>query len=169
MNYVLSETETELAQKLGRARCSAKNKAIIFNDSGYHDNPDRAFPHILGIKAEIAYSAITGIPLDTELYENKGDESDFGGIEIKSSSWLGNDIELKVKVSEYDRKNPYGYVLARVQGESVEFIGAISRRRFDREKYLRRHKFVDNFCVMSHSLKPLLPYFIRGELRFINF
>ncbi len=166
MKYVLNEEEILLAEKIGRARCFGKNKTIVNNDSGYHDVKDRAFPHVIGVKSEIAYAKISGKMIDLSVYEFSGDSSDFDGIEIKTSTWRGDDIELKIKVSEFNRKRPIGYVLCRCLDNEITFLGCISRERFDKEKYLRRHKFVDNFCVQKDTLKKALPIVNNGRVDF---
>jgi hypothetical protein len=120
LNYTLSPEQLILAEKIGRSRCNAKNIDIRFHDSDYHSyNGDRAFPHIIGVKAEIAYAALTGQEVNTSFYSDHGDKSDFGIIEIKSTALMGDGVELLVKVSEYHRKKPQLYILARVIDDTV--------------------------------------------------
>tara|TARA_Y100000004_G_C8762459_1_gene347150 strand:+ start:93 stop:617 length:525 start_codon:yes stop_codon:yes gene_type:complete len=162
--YILSESEIKLAEKIGRRRCFSKNRTIVQNDSGYHQERDRSFPHVIGVKAEIAYASVAGKTVNQDYFEFTGDQDDFDGIEVKTSTWRGEDIELKVKVSEYRRKNPIGYVLCRLIGNEVTFMGSINRKRFDNEKYLRKHKFVENYCVLAKQLSPKLPVKIDSKI-----
>jgi hypothetical protein len=144
---------------LGTARNAAKPDGIRQTDSGYHShNADRAHPHRLGIAAEIAYAVIAKKPLDERIMSS-GDISDFDGIEIKASTWMGDDIELKVKKSEYAKKSPICYVLARVPEDLsfVEFMGCVSRVRFDKENYSKKHKFVENLCMEAKDLNKSIP------------
>lgn len=151
--------QIQYIEKIGKARCEAKPGNIKYNDSNYHsDNGERDYPHILGFAAEYAYSILTGKPVDDRILSH-GDNIDFDGIEIKSSTWEGSDIELKIKKKEYDRKKPIVYVLARVAKnyDRVQFIGSISRSKFDVSKYEKKHKFVENWCMFGKDLKPIIP------------
>lgn len=169
--YVLSEEQRSLAEKIGKARCEAKSARFRYNDSGFHSyNGDRAFPHILGVCAEIAYANLTNKKLDEAIYE-KGDETDFDGIEIKTSTWRGDDIELKVKAKEYAKKTPKAYVLARIDEnyKSVQFMGSISRIKFEQIKYLKKHKLVENYCVEARKMSKGLAVYENEILKLIKF
>lgn len=167
----LTPEQIKKAWEIGTARNAAKPDGIRQNDSGYHsDNADRAHPHRLGIAAEIVYSQLTGLPLDERIMSS-GDTSDFGGIEIKSATWMGEDIELKVKKTEYERKRPKIYVLARVAQDIrfVEFIGCVGRDRFEREKYEKKHKFVINYCMQGCDLRKALPIVEDDSIKLVPF
>ena len=169
--YVLTEEERLLAEKIGKARCEAKSARFRYNDSGFHSyNGDRAFPHILGVCAEIAYANLTNTKLDENIYA-KGDDTDFDGIEIKTSTWKGDDIELKVKTKEYVKKTPKAYVLARIDEEykTVQFVGSISRKKFEQIKYERKHKFVENYCVEARKMSKGLAIVDEGILKLVKF
>ncbi len=165
--YKLSEDERNLAVELGRKRNLAKEAKLRNIVCGY-SNPET--PHILGICAEIAYAKITNRKLDENLYAI-GDYSDFTGIEIKTSTWRGIDIELKVKISEFERKYPIAYVLARIDKNytTVEFIGSISRHRFDKLKYIKKHKFVENYCVSGKQIRKGLAFVEDNILKISDF
>lgn len=155
----LTEEQKQKIWSLGNARNDAKPDGIRQTDSGYHShNSDRAHPHRLGLAAEIAYSHIANKPLDDRVMPS-GDISDFDGIEIKASTWMGSDIELKVKKTEHGRKVPLCYVLARVAEDLsfVEFIGCVARRRFDKENYPKKHKYVENLCMEAKDLTKSIP------------
>lgn len=163
---VFSEEMKGLAHVIGQARCNAKSPHVRVQDSGYHSfNSDRAFPHIIGVAAEIAYSVLVGVPIDKDLFPH-GDTCDFNGIEVKASTWQQADIELKIKHSEFEKKKPLAYVLARVDLSlvSVEFVGSISRDRFTEVKYSRHHKFVDNYCVYGKTLFNGLAVNVDGQV-----
>jgi len=157
LDYLLSEDEAMLAETVGRKRCETKNENIRFNDSGYHkDNSDRSYPHIIGIKSEIAYAAITHQTIDMNFFSDHGDESDFKHVEIKSCTRMDDNAELLVKVSEYKRKQPTYYILARVKDNLVQFLGSISRKNFDIRKSEVTH-FAYNYCVPALVLAKWLP------------
>ena len=158
------------AKRIGQARCEAKPPEIRRNDSGFHsNNNDRSYPHMIGAIAELAYAFVTDQEIDRRIFDG-GDSVDFSGIEVKSSTWVGDDIELKIKKSEYERKKPIGYVLCRVDPENwtVEFMGCIDRKTFDKIKYPRKHKYVDNWCVEAKSLIKGIVYIKNGKLQGIK-
>ena len=164
----LTQVQKEMAVKIGRARCAAKPKSVRYNDSGFHNyNSDRSYPHVLGAACEVIYSYISKIPMDERIMEH-GDEVDFNGVEIKGSTWIGDDIELKIKKSEYFRKIPSAYNLCRVDKklEWVEFIGCISRKRFDIIKKSKKHKFVENWVVEAKDLKKSIIKIEDGKIPF---
>jgi hypothetical protein len=165
--YKLSEDERNLAVELGKKRNQAKEAKLRNIVCGY-SNPET--PHILGICAEIAYAKITNRKLDENLYAI-GDNSDFDGIEIKTSTWRGIDIELKVKISEFNRKHPMAYVLARIDKDytTVEFVGSISRQKFDKIKYIKKHKFVENYCVSGNQIRKGLAFVEDNILKISDF
>jgi hypothetical protein len=165
--YKLSTDERKLAEELGRRRNDAKPPSIRNKMCGYSDP---AFAHILGICSEIAYAKITNKKIDEKIYLI-GDEFDFYKIEIKTSTWKGSDIELKIKVKEFERKNPMAYILARIDKEytTVEFIGSITRQKFDVIKYKKHHKFVDNYCVSAEQLTKGLAFIHDGKVKFTTF
>ena len=165
--YKLSEEQRKFAEKIGRKRNDAKDESFRYKSCGYKDP---AFAHILGICAEIAYANITNRKLDENIYDI-GDDSDFDGIEIKTATWKGDDIELKIKSDEYKRKKPLAYILARIDENytTVEFVGSISREKFDKIKYEKRHKFVDNLCVCGNQMSKGLAFLEDDVLKIVKF
>ena len=163
LNYTLTDEQMNDAKKIGFDRCNAKDPDIRSNDSDYHDGDlGREFPHEMGAIAEVAFSAITGMKINRELHSRSGDECDFGLIELKSASHIGDDIYLKVKMEEFDKKKtPQAYVLARVTGNLVQFIGAIRRKKFEKVGFRRIFKSGGplNFCATRSSLDLCLPYY----------
>lgn len=156
----------EFCEHYGRLRCNAKQPHIRQQDSGYHDSQDRALPHIIGLRGELAYSLITHKPIDTRIFSH-GDDTDFDGVEIKSSTWPHPDIEIKIKQKEYFKKTPKHYVLSRVVNNNVTFIGCIRRLRFDYTKYSKSHGHQLNFCVNASELARFLPVYSNNKLSII--
>lgn len=141
----------------GQARCGAKPEDIRFNDSGFHEDANRAYPHVVGMAAEIAYSRVTGRPFDRTIGKS-GDKYDFpGGVEVKCSMFKGKDVELKIKVGEYSRKRPNLYVLCRVSNDlkTVEILGEISREKFDKVKHKKNYGHRDNWVCGLNDLTPV--------------
>ncbi len=173
-SLVLSQEDIDKAEKIGKARCEAKPLSFRFNDSNYHsNNSDRSFPHIIGALAEIAYSKAVNKPMDEEIYDH-GDKTDFNGIEIKATTWDGIDPELIIKQKEYNKKSPLAYVLIRIDKDyktgKIEFIGSISRERFDKLKYERTHKYSPNYCVKGSELaKGIAIINSEGKLELVKF
>lgn len=148
---VLSAEQVDQAVSLGNCRCQAKPDDIRPHDSGYHEDDDRSFPHRLGALGEMAYAKYTGRSIDRSFSAN-GDDMDFVGVEVKTSTFGGNGVELKVKVREWNRKQPLLYVLARVDPESlevVELVGEINRNDFDEHKKLVNYGHQDNYVIQK--------------------
>lgn len=170
-----TRAEQDLIERLAAARVKAKDKSIRNNRSDWHDRKDallmlqqmsaeireeeseelllRAYPNMIGIAAEMKFHIITQLAMDLRLLRG-GDTTDFNRVEIKGATWPYYDIELKISQEEYKRKFPLVYNLARVSKDysKVEWIGSISRVRFDRIKYARRHKFNDNWAVCAPDM-----------------
>jgi hypothetical protein len=191
-----------LAKYIGKRRTQAKPASIRYNDSDYHlSTSDRSHPHIIGAACELAYAEITNQEPDLNFHP-KGDIIDFNGIEIKSSTYNGKDIELKVKVSEFQRKKDLtkAYILCRTDEKIsfVEFIGCISKERFDKIKREKTYKFKrvtkgsdvpfdsfdsnkskdskvvakknppKNWVVQAKDLKQAIVYIKNGQFKFIE-
>lgn len=157
MKITLTRYQIIEACSFGRARCGAKPQDIRFNDSGYHDDKDRAYPHMVGMAAEIAYSRVTGKPFDRTI-KSSGDGYDFpGGVEVKCSMFMGRDVELKIKLREYSRKRPSKYVLCRVSKDlkTVEILGEITREKFDKIKKKKNYGHQDNWVCGINDLTPV--------------
>lgn len=157
MKIILTRYQMIEARSFGQARCGAKPHNVRSNDSGYHEEEDRAYPHMVGMAAEIAYSRVTGMPFD-RVIGAVGDSCDFpDGTEVKGSMFMGKNIELKIKVSEYSRKKPNKYVLCRVSKDlkTVEIIGEITRTKFDKIKKKKRYGHKDNWVCGAEHLSPV--------------
>lgn len=161
--YKLSEEERRLAKELGMARNNAKHESFRDKDR-FKINTESSYAHILGISAEIAYAALTDQKINEEIY-SLGDEMDFDGVEIKAATWPHKNIELKIPFAEYKKKNPRIYVLARIDKNytTVEFIGSISRKTFDKLKYCKKHTQVNNWCVNENQMSKVLAFFKDGK------
>jgi len=132
---LLTLKDRKHAEKLAKKRVQAKPKHIRFNDSGYHDNPHRWYPHMIGLLGEMAFSKITGMPINEEIYAG-GDRGDFGTLEIKTRMCKDRNPLLIVKKREWERKSPKRYILMRLDPsqEEAEVLGWISRGEFDELK-----------------------------------
>jgi hypothetical protein len=153
MKVILTDCQVEFARELAKKRHEAKN--ISFKNSGILTNTRKTTlveeyiysrehkPHFLGLLGEIAYASITGQKIDTKIYSVRDSGFDVGNVEIKTSTWMGSGVELKIKKQEFEQKHPDKYVLARIDENKffiVELVGQISRRNFDRFKSIKQYK-----------------------------
>jgi hypothetical protein len=172
--YKLSQEERRLAERIGKARNNAKHTS--FRNSNCR-GLDSEHSHILGASSEIAYASIINKKIDENIYPF-GDDTDFPGlrkdpkkgIDLKTSLWPYIDIELKIKMEEYMRKIQLAYILTRTDKNytTVEFIGSISREKFDRIKYKKTHRF-DNWCVSGEQLSKGLAFIEDDTLKIVRF
>ena len=152
MKILLNDRQIEFARELAKRRHEAKDKS--FKNSGILTDTkkktlveeyiyDRSHkPHFLGLLGEIAYAAMVGKKIDTVIYSVRDRGFDVGNAEIKTSTWHGNDIELKIKQKEFHTKHPDNYVLVRVNEHyftRVELIGQIKREDFDKYKTTKQY------------------------------
>ena len=103
-------------------------------------------PHFLGLLGEMAYAKATGGEINKEIY-NRGDDhtGDVGRVEVKTSTWMGPDIDLKITQREVEdiENQPKRYALMKVNESNfseVEFIGEISRDDFIKKATKKRYK-----------------------------
>jgi len=111
----------------------------------YIDN-NKYLPNFLGIVGEIAYARFIGGEIDESLYATHGDDGsgDVGSVEVKVSTFMTDDVELKIPERDYkDKMRPDKYVLCRVNRATpsvVEIIGEVSAERFDAEKKVKQYR-----------------------------
>ena len=170
MKVILNDCQVEFARELAKNRHEAKN--ISFKNSGILTNTKKTTlveeyiysrehkPHFLGLLGEIAFASTTGQKIDTKIYSVRDTGFDVGNVEIKTSTWMGGDIELKIKKKEFEQKHPDKYVLARIEENKffiVELVGQISREDFDRYKSIKQYKPNNpvNYVVGMNHLTPI--------------
>jgi len=177
LNYLLSDEEEKLVIEIAHDR--AYSKEGEWKQPGYHkERSDRAYPGEIGIRTELAYSKLTGLPMNMAIYRYHGDPYDFGTkdmpIELKTSTHIGNDVELKVKQDEYEKKISLIYIGAQINKNNmnlVKFLGCISREKLDRIKYEKQY-FENgplNWVCQATDLQPFLPYYKDGKWFRIDF
>lgn len=108
----------------------------------------------------MAYASAVGGRIDTNIYSVRDTGADIGDVEVKTSTWMGNDIELKVQKKHFETKKPSKYVLVRIDENAfrtVEVLGEISWEDFNRHKTIRQYKSNGpvNYIVGTRYLKPL--------------
>lgn len=156
-------------EEIGRKR-HFKKKPEIRDYRQITEGPDS---HESGACVEFAYSLITGIDIDTRLFDDHGDDYDFNGVDVKGSSWPKSNIELKVPVYNYEKKKSKVkyYVLARFSKDykTIEFLGSIDIDRFDKIKYKEFHRQW-NWTVLAKDLDKVIPFITKegAEVRFIK-
>lgn len=166
--YYLSEEQIAFAKMQAKLRNEAK--PLNIREKSRRGNHTSYKSHELGITAEIAYGDVANEKIDLTIHPH-GDSVDFWGREVRGATWKGRNIELKVKLSEYLRKTPNIYILTRVSEDLtyVEFIGYITREKFDKVKYIKNYGYGDNYCVGEDQLTKGLPVVINGEMKYISF
>jgi len=160
----LSAEECDRYEEVANRQCNAKIDGIREKDSDYHrnqnlsDKSDRALPHRIGMLGSVAYGKHMGLFVDEKVFETHGDKEDFHNVEVKTSTWMGAGVELKIKVSEYNRKSPRKYVLARIDARDtirVALVGEISRDKFDKAKRLKNYGNQDCWVIGAKELDPI--------------
>ena len=136
-----------------------QSRKTKLNDFLYHFTHK---PHYIGVAGEFAYSVITCQDIDEKIYDIRDTGFDVGRAEIKTSTWGGEDIELKIKKTEYELKHPDKYVLMYLNENSFETIyciGEISREDFDKYKVEKQYgpKNPINYVVGKKHLSPTKP------------
>lgn len=123
-------------------RMTSKYKTALVNFIG--DVRHKA--HFLGLLGEMAYAKAAGGEVNKEIY-NGGDDhtGDVGRVEVKTSTWMGPDIDLKITQREVEdiENQPERYALMRVNESNfsnVEFVGEISRDDFIKKATKKRYK-----------------------------
>ena len=156
----LTKKEVSFAKKLAKKRHNAKNafirnRGILMREGSVYD------PHTIGLIGEMAYAKFTGEKIDEEIYALRDKGQDFNKVEVKTITYFGDgEPELKIKQKEFEAKNPEVYVLARVDKKklvSVELLGKISRKDFDKNKIAKRYgRFnPDNWIVPLSLMEKL--------------
>jgi hypothetical protein len=171
MVITLEDKQIELAREWAKRRHEAKH--ISFKNKGMlvgrqkpktlveeyiYDKTHKA--HFLGLLGEIAYAAAVGAKIDTQIYDVRDTGADVNGVEIKTSTFTGHGVELKIPQDEFKKKCPQKYVLARLNENLfnvVELIGEITREDFDQYKAIKQYGPNNpiNYIVGTHHLKPI--------------
>lgn len=153
LKVILNDCQIEFARELAKRRHEAKN--ISFKNSGILTDTNKTTlveeyiydkkhkPHFLGLLGELAYALVTRQKVDTTIYSIRDSGFDVGDVEVKTSTWSGPSIELKIKQKEFETKRPAKYVLARANETTfnvIELIGYITREDFDRFKISKQYK-----------------------------
>jgi hypothetical protein len=169
---VLTDAEIDHIRDLAARRVKKKRGSTRKQTSGWnsYDREDRSYPHAVGLAAELAYALETGTPLD-ESVRTGGDAGDFVGVEVKATTHTRPPFVLAVKQEDYATRMPLAYVLAKVSADlrTVEFLGSISRERFDRRKLEQRGKFALNWAVGSAELAAGLAVVRDSSLELLSF
>jgi len=134
--------EIEYLKKIAHKRHEAKD--LSFRDSGVLMNTKNMYdPHIIGIIGEAAYGKVIGQEIDHNIYKVRDPNQDFDDIEVKTLTYFGaGEPQLKIKVKEYEIKQPNLYVLTRIDKRNlnrVEILGEITRKKFDLVKKKKRY------------------------------
>lgn len=152
MKINLSKDQLEHAKVLAAKRHEAKDISFR-NSKRLHGNIKKTKvdhyvldithkAHFLGVLGEIAYAQVVNGKIDTNIYELRDNGSDVGDVEVKASTWMSGDIELKVQKKHFETKFPKKYVLVRIDENNfdcVEVVGEITREEFDKNKKIKQY------------------------------
>lgn len=169
MRIVLKNEQIKYAKELAKKRHEAKN--IKFKNTGILTNTSKSTlvekyiydkshkPHFLGLLGEMAYATVSKKNIDTNIYSVRDSGFDVGDAEVKTSTWMGKNIELKIKKNEFESKCPSKYILARIDENKfnvIELIGEISREDFNKYKVVKQYRPDNpiNYVVGIEHLKP---------------
>lgn len=119
---LLAPNQLEYAKHVGMKRLSNKYKIKTYGVPN----------SVLGAIGEYAFSLHSGMPFDDNIYKFGDGGADFpDGTDVKTSSFTGQDVELKVS-KKYN--NVRRYVLAqyneKVNTYAVKLVGEISYENF---------------------------------------
>ena len=173
---LINLSNEELYEALDLATKRHESKHVSFRDSGPKMTKKyktklvdfigdvRYKPHFLGLLGEIAYAKFVGGKVNKEIYSG-GDnhKGDVGRVEVKTSTWFGPNIELKITEREVDKieNQPEKYALMRVNEEifwKIEFVGEINRKDFIKKAIKKKYKpeYPMNYILDGGELvKPL--------------
>jgi hypothetical protein len=170
MKIKLNSEQLEYAKNLASKRHESKNISFR-NAHRLHKNLKKSKldhyilhithkAHFLGVLGEMAYAKIVNDKIDENIYEVRDTGADVGDVEVKTSTWKGNDIELKVQKNHFETKFPKKYVLVRIDEnnfDEIEVIGEITREDFDKKKKIKQYapNYPINYIVGMNSLNLL--------------
>jgi hypothetical protein len=175
MKIKFSQEEITEAISLAIARHEAKNNFIknkhvlgAFKESSLESlfSDKRHKHHFIGILGEMAYAKYTNQQIDKNIYALRDTGADVGEVEVKTSTWMGDDVELKVTKAHFESKKPKKYVLVRIDENNyteAELLGEITRNKFSRvkkEKCYGINKYNGSLLPMNYivGLKHLSKY-----------
>lgn len=153
MKINLTKKQIEYCYNLAKKRHDAKHISFRNSSQIIPEHKGTAFegelnfekqymPHFLGLVGELAWALYSGEKVDENIYKVRDNGEDFDGIEVRTITYKGDgEPELKVKVVEYESKNPKIYVLAQfdISEKSVTILGRITRENFDQVKVKKKY------------------------------
>ena len=171
MKVLLNDGQIEFAREMAmrrheakhisfrnKSRLVAKEKPKTLVEEYIYDRTHKA--HFLGLLGELAYATAVGEKIDTNIYSVRDTGADVNGAEVKTSTFLGEGVELKIPQTEFDIKNPEKYILARLDENrfnEVELVGEISREDFAKYKTIKQYGPNNpiNYIVGTRHLQPI--------------
>jgi hypothetical protein len=102
IRLTVNDRQREKGNKIGLARYDTKNQ---FSSTR---NLSKINTHVCGAIAEVMFAEWQGLTVDERVHDFRGDNMDFmsrrgESIDIKVSTFVGRDIELKEKVENVDK------------------------------------------------------------------
>ena len=171
MKVLLNDRQIEMAREFAqrrheakhisfrnKSRLVAKEKPKTLVEEYIYDRTHKA--HFLGLLGEMAYATAVGEKIDTNIYSVRDTGADVNGAEVKTSTFSGDGVELKIPQTEFDIKSPKKYILARLNENrfnEVELVGEISREDFAKHKTIKQYGPNNpiNYIVGVQHLEPI--------------
>jgi len=148
INMFMSEDDCRRAVYLGTKRNNIKTSDL---DRG-------KWTHPLGVLSEIGISNLTGVPVDESIHKG-GDNTDLNDVEIKTGTFPINNLDLKVKMSEFNLKKPRAYILCwasknvfDLKDHLVIVVGYILYKDFCVKKNFKNYGRYNDWAVHCNDL-----------------
>jgi len=149
----MSEDDCHRAISLGSKRNNIKTS----------DLERGKWTHPLGVLSEIGLSNLTGVPVDESIHKG-GDNSDLNDVEIKTGTFPIDNLDLKVKMSEFNLKKPRAYILCwtskdvfALKDHLVIIVGYILYNDFCVKKNFKNYGKYNNWVVHCSELVDATP------------
>ncbi len=147
----LSEEDIKFAEDLGKKRSASMGHKDTKNSKNFFSDKPGWWRHYIGALGEVAYSKATGHKVDTETIGRGDGGADFpNGVQIKSTM-KKHKPDLIISKRQFNMKKGTIYVLAWIKIPKVEFVGWITRSKFDTLKQLKKFQHGEAW-VVKHQL-----------------
>ena len=147
----LSDEDINFATDLGKRRSASMGHKDTKNSKNFFANKPPWHRHVVGAIGEVAFAKVTGQKVDTKTIGRGDGGVDFkNGVQIKSTEKKFKP-DLIISKRQFNMTKGTIYVLAWIKLPVVEFVGWISRQKFDQLKTLKRFQHGEAW-VVKHEL-----------------
>ena len=147
----LSVEDINFATELGKKRSASMGHKDTKNSKNFFANKPPWHRHVVGAIGEVAFAKVTGQKVDTKTIGRGDGGVDFkNGVQVKATEKKYKP-DLIISKRQFNMKKGTIYVLAWIKLPVVEFVGGISRQKFDQLKTLKRFQHGEAW-VVKHEL-----------------